>query len=321
MIIDFETTVQRLRDCEDVLILTHMNPDGDTLGSGFALLRGLRALGKRVTLQTEAPIPARYAFLAPETAAPVFTPQYIISMDVADKALLEKGARAVYGDRVDLSIDHHGRNRVFAKETYVESDSASAGEIIFLLLTALGVPITPEIADCLYTACATDTGCFCYSNVTARTHRIAAELIAAGADHAHLNVRLFETKSRGFIQLQRLCLDTMELLDDGALCIFTITRAMLEDTGCSEADLDELVGLTRQIEGVRIGVTLKERPDGGFKVSLRTHEDIDAAALCAVLGGGGHRCAAGCSFNGTRGALLEKLLPILRGALKEEAAQ
>ena len=321
MIIDFETTVQRLRDCDNVQILTHNNPDGDTLGSGFALLHGLRALGKRVCLQTETPVPERYAFLVPDDAMAEFTPQTVISVDVADKALLEKGARAALGDRVDLSIDHHGGNRIFAKETYVDSDAAAVGEIVFLLLTALGVPVTPVIADCLYTACATDTGCFLYSNTTARTHRIAADLIAAGADYVRLNTRLFETKSVGFIRLQQQCLNGMELLEGGTLCILTITRAMLHDTGCSEADLDELVGLTRQIEGVRIGVTLKEKPDGGFKISLRTHDDIDAAAVCAKLGGGGHRCAAGCSFNGTRDALLQKLLPVLRDALKEGAAQ
>lgn len=319
MIIDFETTVSRLRDCDDVLILTHNNPDGDTLGSGFALLQGLRAMGKRARLLPGAAIPAHYSFLAPETQDLSFTPRYVISVDVADKALLEAGVRQSYGERVDLSIDHHGSNRLFAKESYVESTSASAGEIVFLLLTALNVPITPVIADCLYTACATDTGCFCYSNVTARTHRIAASLIDAGADHTKLNVRLFEMKSRALIQMQQHCLNTMALLEGGRICIFTITRAMLEETGCAEAEIDTLVAMTRQIEGVRIGVTLKEKPDGTFKVSLRTHEDVDASAICTVFGGGGHRCAAGCSFNTDRDTLLSKLLPVLTDALKDGA--
>lgn len=321
MKIDFKSAVQRLQSCEDVLILTHANPDGDTLGGAFALLQGLRQCGKRAKLHTDAPIPPRYAFLAAGCAEDCFDETYIISVDVADKKLLGSKTQALYGDRVDLSIDHHGTNRMFAKETYVESDSASASEVVYLLLCALGVEITKPIADCLYTGCATDTGCFRYSNVTARTHRIVSELIARGADHAQINTLMFETKKPGFLRLEQQVLSGMELFADGRICVLTITRAMLDDAGCGDEDIDELVALSRQMEGVRIGATFKERPDGSYKLSLRTHEDVDASAICAVFGGGGHARAAGCSFSEDRDTALQRLLPVLRSFLKEGAAR
>ena len=321
MKIDFEKTVQLLRDCEDVLILTHANPDGDTLGSGFALMQALRQMGKRVKLHNNASIPERYAFLSIGCENDVFEERFIISVDVADAKLLGEETEARYADSVDLSIDHHATNRLYAKATYVEGNSASVGEVVYLLLRALNCRITKPMADCLYTACATDTGCFCYSNVTARTHRIAAALIEAGADHAQINIRMFETKKPGFLQLQQQCLSGMGLFENGAICVFTITRAMLDATGCKDEEIDALVALTRQIEGVRIGVTLKEKEDGSFKVSVRTCESIDAAAICAVFGGGGHARAAGCTFNGSPDDILRRLLPVLEVFCRKDAQQ
>ena len=315
MTIDFHTALQRLRQAEDVLILTHANPDGDTLGSGCALFWGLRQLGKRVKLLCGDPIPEKYRYLLHGLENGEFDEQYIISVDVADKSLLGAALEESYGDRVDLSIDHHGANRLFAKETYVESDSASACEIIYLLLLSLGVEFGKELADCLYTGVSTDTGCFRYSNVTPRTHRIAADLMERGADHTRIDVLMFETKDMGFLRLQQKCLEELELFYDGRVCVLNITRALLEETGGKDEDCDEIVALSRQIAGVRIGVTFKEKKDGSLKVSVRTHEGIDAAAICAVFGGGGHKRAAGCQFTCSKQEALARMLPVLHDAL------
>ena len=315
MTIDFHTALQRLRQAEDVLILTHANPDGDTLGSGCALFWGLRQLGKRVKLLCGDPIPEKYRYLLHGLENGEFDERYIISVDVADKSLLGAALEESYGDRVDLSIDHHGANRLFAKETYVESDSASACEIIYLLLLSLGVEFGKELADCLYTGVSTDTGCFRYSNVTPRTHRIAADLMERGADHTRIDVLMFETKDMGFLRLQQKCLEELELFYDGRVCVLNITRALLEETGGKDEDCDEIVALSRQIAGVRIGVTFKEKKDGSLKVSVRTHEGIDAAAICAVFGGGGHKRAAGCQFTCSKREALAKMLPVLHDAL------
>ena len=313
--IEFHTVLQRLQNAEDVLILTHANPDGDTLGGGFALFWGLKKLGKRVKLLNNEPISEKYRFLARGLENDAFEEKYIITVDVADKSLLGAALEESYGDRVDLSIDHHGTNRLYAKETYVESDSASASEIIYLLLLSLGVEFTGELADCLYTGVSTDTGCFRYSNVTPRTHRIAADLMERGANHTAIDVAMFETKDMSFLRLQQKCLEALELYFDGRIIVLNITRALLDETGCKDEDCDAIVALSRQIAGVRIGVTFKEKKDGVFKVSVRTHEGIDASQICARFGGGGHKRAAGCQFVCSKEEALAQMLPVLKEAL------
>ena len=297
MLIDFETAVNELRKAENVLVLTHANPDGDTLGSGFALVRILRQLGKKARLINNEEIPKKFSYLYEDLKQEDFREETVIGVDIADRVLLGKETEEKYGDRVNLAIDHHGTNRLFAEKTYVEADSASCCEIIFLLAKALGVTIDKGIADCLYTGCSTDTGCFRYSNVTERTHKIAAELLSLGADHAAINVKMFETKSFSLIKLQTMALEQLELHFDGRVSFLTVTRKMLDETGARDDEIDALVALSRQIEGVQVGVTFKEKPDGVFKASVRTHEGINAADICSAFSGGGHERAAGCSFS------------------------
>ena len=296
MPIDFEEAVRELKKSENVLVLTHANPDGDTLGSGFALVRILRQLGKKARLINNDEIPRKFSYLYEDLEEEDFREETVIGVDIADRVLLGKETEEKYGDRVNLVIDHHGTNRLFAEKTYVESDSASCCEILYLLAKALGVTIDKKIADCLYTGCSTDTGCFRYSNVTERTHEIAAELIRLGADHAAINVKMFETKSFSFIKLQAMALEKLELHFDGKVSFLTVTRKMLDETGARDDEIDALVALSRQIEGVQVGVTFKEKPDGVFKASVRTHEGISAAEICSAFSGGGHERAAGCSF-------------------------
>ena len=297
MLIDFETAVNELRKAENVLVLTHANPDGDTLGSGFALVRILRQLGKKARLINNEEIPKKFSYLYEDLKQEDFREETVIGVDIADRVLLGKETEEKYGDRVNLAIDHHGTNRLFAEKTYVEADSASCCEIIFLLAKALGVTIDKGIADCIYTGCSTDTGCFRYSNVTERTHKIAAELLSFGADHAAINVKMFETKSFSLIKLQTMALEQLELHFDGRVSFLTVTRKMLDETGARDDEIDALVALSRQIEGVQVGVTFKEKPDGVFKASVRTHEGINAADICSAFSGGGHERAAGCSFS------------------------
>lgn len=299
MKIDFNEAVELLKGMDNILILTHRNPDGDTLGSGFALLRALRNMGKRARLINADPIPGKYAYLYEGTGEDDFTEDFVVSVDVAERKLLGDSLGEKYGDRVDLAIDHHETSRFFAKKTYCESDSASCCEIIYLLIKAMGTPVTKEIADCIYTGCSTDTGCFKYSNVTPRTHRIAAELIEAGADHSRINVRMFDTKSMGDFMLQKMCLDTLEIFAGGKAAMISVTKSMLSQCDVDKSALDAIKPLTRQIEGVEIGITVKEENDGKAGISVRTGESVDAAAICAHFGGGGHVRAAGCEVKGT----------------------
>ncbi len=307
MKIDFNEAVGLLKQNDNILILTHRNPDGDTLGSGFALLRALKDMGKRARLINADPIPQKFAYLYEGIGEDDFTEDFVVSVDVAERKLLGEDFAEKYGDKVDLAIDHHETSRLFAKKTYCESDSASCCEIIWLIIKAMGAPVTKEIADCIYTGCSTDTGCFKYSNVTPRTHRIAAELIEAGADHSRINVRMFETKAMGDFMLQKMCLDTLEIFGDGKVAVISVTKNMLTECGVDKSALDAIKPITRQIEGVEIGITIKEEREEVIGISVRTGEKYDASAICAHFGGGGHMRAAGCEVKGSMAEAKEKI--------------
>ncbi len=297
MKIELSRAVALLRQADNILILTHSNPDGDTLGSGFALLRALKKAGKRVKLLNNDEIPTKYAYLYEGIEEENFDEEFIVSVDVAEKKLLGDRVREKYGDRVDLSLDHHESSKPFAKETYVEPDSASACEIIYLVIKALGISVDSEIASCIYTGLSTDTGCFKYSNVTPRTHIIAAELISLGAKHSKINELMFDTKTVGSIMLEKLCYESLEMFCDGKVAVISVTKKMLSDCGVDKSALDAVKPITRQIEGVGIGITVKEEENGKTGISVRTSEDYNASSICAHFGGGGHIRAGGCELS------------------------
>lgn len=298
MLIDLKKAAEMLKEADNILILTHANPDGDTLGSGYALLRALLSAGKRARLINNDKINRKFSFLSEGVECTDFKEEFIVSVDTAERKLLGDEVGAKYGDRVDLSVDHHGISRLFAKNTFCESESASCCELIYFVIKEMGTELTPEIASCIYTGIATDTGCFRYSNVTPRTHRIAAELIEAGADHSRINVAMFETKTMNNIMLERMCLDSLSSYADGKIALIAVTRAMLEECNTDKSALDAIKPITRQIEGVEIGITVKQEEGDKVGVSIRSSEKYDAAEICAHFGGGGHARAAGCQFSG-----------------------
>jgi len=288
-------TAAFLREHDGYLILTHKKPDGDTVGSASALCAGLRAIGKTAYVLENPDITPRYAaYLAPFTPCAGFIPETVISTDVADAALLPKNAE-VYADRVKLSIDHHDTSRRFSENLWCESDSAATGELIFMLLKELGVMITPEMANVLYAAVSTDTGCFRFANTTPRTHRIAAELMECGADWYELNRVLFSVKPATRIAVESAILGSLKFFVDGKISVAVVSKAMKAETGATQDDLDGISSLPYQVEGVEAGITVFEQSDG-YKISLRTGALVDAAAVCAKFGGGGHNRAAGCHF-------------------------
>ncbi len=289
--ISLKKAVERLLENDKILLLCHRNPDGDTVGSAFALCRALRSLGKRVNVMCGDIIPAKFDFIFGDIQPDDIREQFIVAVDVASAEMLgvlEKD----YKNKVNLCIDHHGSNTGYAKETFVDSDAAAVGEIIFRMLPMLGAELTKPIAAALYTSLTTDTGCFCYSNVTAATHRIAAKLIETGFDAYSVNRRMFETKSRSRLELERRVMDTLCFHADGCIAVMHITEQMLTESGASEGETDGLASFPRQIEGVKIGLLLRE-VKGGIKVSARSVPGVDASEMCARLGGGGHPAAAG----------------------------
>ncbi len=283
-----------LKSHDKYTILTHSHPDGDTLGSAFALCSALRGMGKMANVVSPDPIPEKFGYLTTEGEQD-FIPETVISVDIADDKLLGT-LRDEYKDKIVLAIDHHSTNVGFAESLYLEGDSAAAAECVYVIIKELGVEVTPFIASCLYTGMATDTGCFKFSNTTTRTHIFAAELMQAGADYDEINRVMFEVKSQSRLEMERRVLNGIEYICDGKCAIITVTQNMIKETGCDSSDMDGIAAMSRQIEGVLIGITVREKTDGKWKISLRTFEPYDAAEICQKFGGGGHKRAAGCEF-------------------------
>ncbi len=316
MRIDGKAAARLLEGQDDLLILTHGHPDGDTLGCGFALCRGLQKCGKHARVECADEIPGKYSYLWREVKREEFTPRFIVAVDVADPKLLGKEMEARYAEHVGLCIDHHGSNTLYAAHTLLDASAGAACEVIFEVLRALQVEIDAQIADCIYTGLSTDTGCFRYSNATARTHRIAADMIDCGADASIINQVMFETKTRTYAALERLALDSLETYYGGRAALVMVTQEMYRLSGSDESECDPIASLPRQIEGVLVGAMLREKVDGTFKASIRTHRPVDAAELCRRMGGGGHPRAAGCQLEGPLEHAKEELLSNIKAVLE-----
>lgn len=310
MEINLKRAAQLLLENDDILVLCHAHPDGDTLGCGHALLHMLDSLGKRYRLLCADEILPKYDFMKEGLKDyGNFEPKFIVSVDVADIKLISDELAAKFTNKIDLCIDHHASNVPFAQNYYVDANSAAAAEIMVELADEMGVKITKSIADCLYTGIATDTGCFKFSNTTAKTHILAARMIECGANYAEINRIFFETKSRGYAVLERLALDSLKLYFDDRCAVITVTQDMFEKSGAKDGETDAIPSLSRQIEGVLAGVTLKQTKErDAFKISIRSHEPIDASAICKRLGGGGHVRAAGAKLSGSIDEVRSKVL-------------
>lgn len=296
MMINVEKCARLLKSKDNILILTHAHPDGDTLGSAFALCRALLSLGKKAKVKCADVIQSKYDYLFEDINMPDFDEDFIVAVDVATENLLGDLAD-VYAGRVDLCIDHHGTNTHYAKKLLLNADAAAACEIVFKVIKALGVEIDLGIANCLYTGLTTDTGCFRYASATSNTYRAAAELIDMGVDNGRINRIMFETKTKTYAALERMALEGMQFFCNECVCVITITQEMYKRTGSNEQETEAIAPLTRQIEGVEIGITIREKADKSCKSSIRTFESVDASKLASAFGGGGHKQAAACRFD------------------------
>ena len=288
----------RLRQMDNVLLLTHVRPDGDTIGSAAALCQALRDMGKTAYLLYNPEITDTYApYAAPYWAPADFAPAHIVSTDIAALNLLPDNA-ASYASRVELAIDHHGSQAFFAAETCLDAEAAACGEIIYRVIREL-TAVTPAIALLLYVAISTDTGCFVYTNTTADTHRIAAALLETGIDVGPVNKALFRTKSKTRLAMEARMVADMELYDSDRVVVMSIPPSLRQELQATEADIEELSSLAALVEGTDCGITLRELKSGKVKLSLRTGPRVDACAVCQRLGGGGHKAAAGATVDGT----------------------
>lgn len=309
-------TFSMLEKIDNILILTHRNPDGDAVGSMFALYYTLKEMGKNVRCVIDTVSPS-LSFPVCDEAFSEFAPDYVISCDLADKALLTPETLSLYGDRIYLAIDHHASRKPFAENEYVDENAAAACEAIYYILEEAGVEISSDTANALYLGIATDTGCFRYPNTTAKTLSAAAALVEKGVNNGEINRIVFETKTKAYVQFEALAMNSLKMHFDGKCALLVITQEMYRKTGTSEADTHNIASLPRQIEGVLAGIVIKEKTDGGYKISIRSNEPVSAAEICSVFGGGGHRLAAGCELQGHLPDVINSVLSVVGKVLAE----
>ena len=314
------TTVEAaefLRNHDDYLILTHVRPDGDTIGCAAGLCRALRQLGKTAYVLNNPETTSLFTpYLDGLLASEAFSPTTVVAVDIAAAGMFPKNGME-YLSRVDLTIDHHPSQEFYAAHTCLDSTTAACGEIIYDIVRQLG-PVTAEIATPLYVALSTDCGCFVYGNTTPNTHRVAAALMECGIDTTALNKRHFRTKSIRRMKLESALISGMELYDDGKIAIVSLTRKMREDAGATEDDTEDIAALAGQLEGVKTSVTIRELEPLLHKVSMRTDpRDLNANTVCGLLGGGGHAAASGATVQadlaGTKSAVLSAIKKVKHG--------
>lgn len=317
MQIDYERAAQIIRDADHIHIITHQSPDGDTLGSGFAMYFALRSMGKKVAVICPDGLPERFEFLAAGAEyQDEFEPQCIIAVDIADPKLMGS-VEEKYRDRVLLCIDHHISNTQYAENTLLNPSASAACEVIYKLFGVLGVKTDDNIARCLYTGIATDTGCFKYSNATPEAHMAAADLVQYNINFAQINREMFDIKSRARLYLEQHIFDNMKTFFDDRLAFLWITEELCSSLGADMEELDGVAGLPLQIQGMEVAVTMKEKVKGEFKVSMRSAGHINVSEICKKIGGGGHVNAAGCLVKGTIEEAQQIIVDLVGKALEE----
>lgn len=288
---------QWLSERDHFLILTHRRPDGDTLGSAAALCLGLRQLGKTAHILENREITKNYAHLHQTLTVSRALPEHtVVCVDVASASLLPDNAQPLL-ERIALRIDHHGTATPFTPAALVDPNASACGDVIFDVLMLLGVTLDKAIAEALYIAVSTDTGCFRYANTNAHAYQVAAACAQAGGELYAINQRIFDTNSLARLKLQGWMVENTRFLKGGTMAVCALPKAVERQMGVTEDDMDSISGFTRSIEGVQMAATLRELADGKVKVSVRAVPGRDAAAVCAKFGGGGHKGAAGATLD------------------------
>ena len=284
---------------DSFLLMAHVAPDGDTLGSCLALQKLLQQLGKQAWVVCDDPLPHLYAFLpgadgllAPDAAVDV---QAFVAVDCADVGRTGSQWDRV-GTKPSLCIDHHITNPAFATVNHIE-DCAATGELITLLYDAFGQPINPEVGACLYTAIATDTGNFAYSSVTPRTFALMGKVMESGFDLPECNRLIYRNQRLQKLRMTARTVENAKLYRDGQVIVATLSKAETEAVDGLKADAEGIIDSLRDVETVVVACFLREEGASEVKLSLRAKDRVDCAALARAYGGGGHLRAAGATLH------------------------
>ncbi len=300
---ELEKIIAAIEASQSIAIITHMNPEGDTIGSALACYHAFRDLGKRTTVYSPDPLLPELLFLPgakeirhSETLEEGY--ELCIVLDCTDRSRTAKLLNTIPPSILIINIDHHKSNSRFGNLNWVDGMASSTGEMVYRLFKAMGRPISREIATALYAAILTDTGSFRYSNTSPECLRAAAELLELGARPEEVAEELFEKRDLREILLLSEALARMELNADRTIAWITLPRYLMERTGVGLEETEGFINYPRSIRGVRVALLFKEISPSSYRVSLRSKGEIDVSLVAAAFSGGGHRNAAGCIVEG-----------------------
>lgn len=328
MALDWTPLVELVRRHQAFVLTTHVRPDGDGLGSMLALADVLEKLGKTVRMTVASVLPPRYDFLDPSRRVKRFVPPGDEYRAAEAVVVLDTGTWNQLGDFGTLMrqlpvprvvIDHHLTQDDLGATRFVDPTAEATGRLVHDAIVALGVPITAEVAQRLFVALAMDTGWFRHNNTTPATFALAGALVGHGAQPTLAYEMLFEQSTLGRVKLTGLVLGRMELCLDGKVCCTEIRRDDYAATGAVPQDSEDMVNYTRSVAGVEVGLFFMEQPRGGVKVSLRSRQRIDVAAIAEQFGGGGHRLASGAILEGGLEEARRRVLAAVASALDASA--
>lgn len=311
----FQEIADAIHAHDSFVLLSHVRPDGDAIGSQIALGHALEAVGKTVHYVNEDGLPASLEFL-PGSGKIQLPPsekldvQVVIALDCANKPRLgDKALEASSGASLLINIDHHISNPGYGDLNYIDATSPATGQIIYHLITSQGFPFPDETRDAIYVAVSTDTGSFQYSNTTATTYEMAADLVRRGLDVGTINAKTYDNNPYRKIELLRSLLNTLELKDDGRTAHWELPYSVKEKYHLKPDDSEDQIDLIRGIEGVIVAAFFEELSDGTIRVSLRSKDDsVNVCEIAQRFGGGGHARAAGIRMDDTLAAAREKVL-------------
>jgi len=323
-----ESLLKTVRTKGSIVLATHLNPDGDALGSLFGLANILESMGKKVFRYLEKPVSPLYGFIPGIRHAETDLEKMLsfvrqagddilcISLDCGDRQRLGKYGPELLNIRPFAVIDHHKGNNGFGDLSWIDPLRSSTGEMIFDLATALDCSISKEAAVALFTAIVTDTGSFRYESTSAHTFDVARQLVDLGVSPDMVSRNIYDNFSVARLHLMQKVLATLEVLHEDRIAVIRVTQDMLAQTGCKMEDTENFINLPRAVTSVEVAVFLKELPENKVGVSMRAKETCDVAEIASRFGGGGHRKAAGFTVaERTIGDVWREMLPVLRREL------
>ena len=300
-------------ELRDRFILTsHARPDGDAIGSALACAQILRSMGKQVDVvfrdgvpRIYRPLPYADTVMQTDRINGGYQAAIILECDSIQRTRLEG-----LDDHFLINIDHHLSGRPFAHVNWIDPNAVATAELVYRLAREAGVKISPEIATCLYTAVLTDTGSFMFEGTNEHTFALARELVLAGADPARCARSVYFAHSTAKMRLLGAALSNLQR--EGPLAWIWVTHEQMEKAQAKEEDCEGLVNYALAIQEVQVAAFLRELPDGRYRVSLRSKGEMNVATVAERFGGGGHKCASGCSLDGPLSSAVERILTQLR---------